>query len=97
MNTSDTMAAAGYQGTGGWRGLLQLVFTKAADIKNPSEEGSHSVGFSVLDEDGDANDGPMYSTHKGQMGVAAIQTSDTMVMPTMNADDRQTTLPLTWV
>ena len=53
---------------------------------NPSEEGTHSVGFSVLDEDGDANDGPMYSTHKGQMGVAAIQTSNTMVMPTMNAD-----------
>ena len=66
---------------------VTLVFTKAAGIMNPSEEGTHSVGFSVLDEDGDANDGPMYSTHKGQMGVAAIQTGNTMVMPTMNDDD----------
>ena len=85
MDTSDTAGGAGYDGP-----LMDeevtLVFTKAAGIMNPSEEGTHSVGFSVLDEDGDANDGPMYSTHKGQMGVAAIQTSNTMVMPAMNAD-----------
>ena len=86
MNTSDTTAGAGYQGPEDGEEVT-LVFTKAADIMNPSEEGTHSVGFSVLDEDGEANDGPMYSTHKGQMGVAAIQTSNTIVMPTMNADD----------
>ena len=85
MNTSDTTAGAGYNGPE-MDEQVTLVFTKAAGIMNPSEEGTHSVGFSVLDEDGDANDGPMYSTHKGQMGVAAIQTSNTIVMPTMNAD-----------
>ena len=85
MDTSDTEDGAGYNGPLMGEEVT-LVFTKAAGIMNPSEEGTHSVGFSVLDEDGDANDGPMYSTHKGQMGVAAIQTSNTMVMPAMNAD-----------
>ena len=37
---------------------LTLVFTKAAGIKNPSEAGTHSVGYSVLGSDDDANDGP---------------------------------------
>ena len=81
----DTTDGTGYNGPV-MDEEVTLVFTKAAGIMNPSEEGTHSVGFSVLDEDGDANDGPMYSTHKGQMGVAAIQTSNTIVMPTMNAD-----------
>ena len=41
---------------------LKLVFTKSAGIKNPTEQGTHSVGYSVLGPDGEANDGPMYST-----------------------------------
>ena len=39
---------------------VTLVFTKAAGIKNPSEEGDHSVGYSVLGPNAEANDGPMY-------------------------------------
>ena len=37
---------------------LQLVFTKAAGIKNPTEAGTHSVGYSVLGPGDSANDGP---------------------------------------
>ena len=40
---------------------VNLVFTKAAGIKNPTEAGTHSVGYSVLDANDEANDGPMYS------------------------------------
>ena len=44
---------------------LNLVFTKAAGIKNPTEAGTHSVGYSVLGVNDEANDGPMYSTKSG--------------------------------
>ena len=44
---------------------VNLVFTKAAGIKNPTEAGTHSVGYSVLDANDEANDGPMYSTKSG--------------------------------
>ncbi len=37
---------------------VTLVFTKAAGIKNPSEEGSHSIDYVVLDTNDDPNDGP---------------------------------------
>ena len=39
-------------------GGLKLVFTKASGIKNPTEAGTHSVGYSVLGPDDDANEGP---------------------------------------
>ena len=42
---------------------LVLVFTKAAGIKNPSEETSNSVGYSVLGPDDGANDGPQVKNH----------------------------------
>ena len=54
---------------------LQLVILKSGGIKNPSEEGSHSVGYSVLDPNADANDGPQ--TQLGTVGtVAKISLSD---------------------
>ena len=36
---------------------LEIVFTKSAGIKNPTEAGSHSVGYAVLGPGDDANDG----------------------------------------
>ena len=45
-------------------GMIELVFTKGAGIKNPKEKGTHSVGATILAPNGDANDGPMYSTAK---------------------------------
>ncbi len=42
---------------------LVLVFTKAAGIKNPSEETSNSVGYSVLGPDDKENDGPQVKNH----------------------------------
>ena len=45
---------------------LQLVFLKSAGIVNPSEAGTHSVGYSVLDPNDDANDGP-----KTQLGTVS--------------------------
>ena len=37
---------------------VKLVFTKAAGIKNPTEAGTHSAGYSVLGPNDEANDGP---------------------------------------
>ena len=42
---------------------LVLVFSKAAGIKNPSEETSNSVGYSVLGPDDKENDGPQVQNH----------------------------------
>ena len=55
MNTGDD-----YDGFNGpaMGNTVVLVFTEAAGIKNPSEAGTHSVGYSVLGSDDDANDGP---------------------------------------
>ena len=55
MNTSDD--ADGYQGPIVGQ-TVTLVFTKSADIKNPSEAsdaGDHSAAYRVLDANGDAN------------------------------------------
>ena len=61
MNDADD---TGYNGpTMGQK--VNLVFTKAAGIKNPTEAGTHSVGYSVLGPNREANDGPMYSTKSG--------------------------------
>ena len=38
---------------------LEVVFTKGAGIQNPTEAGTHSVGYSVLRPGDDTNDGPM--------------------------------------
>lgn len=80
MNTSDD--ADGYQGPV-MNQTVTLVFTKAAGIKNPSEEGGHSAGYSVLDSNGDGdgdgdsdvNDGPMV-TGLSSTTVAKISLSD---------------------
>ncbi len=37
---------------------LTVVFTKAAGIKNPSEQGTHSVGYSILGPNDRPNNGP---------------------------------------
>lgn len=37
---------------------VTLVITKGAGVKNPSEEGTHSVGYAVLGPNDGANDGP---------------------------------------
>ena len=49
---------------------LNLVFTKAAGIKNPTEAGTHSVGYSVLGVNAEPNDGPMVElgTQRGNPG-----------------------------
>ena len=58
---------------------LELVFTKAAGIKNPTEQGTHSVGYSVLGPGADANDGPAVTLMAdldgdGQMDDPALET-----------------------
>ena len=54
---------------------LQLVFLKSAGIVNPSEAGTHSVGYSVLNPTQDANDGPQ--TQLGTVSTAGkISLSD---------------------
>ena len=55
FNTGDDFD--GFQGPMAGQ-TLQLVFTKSAGIRNPSEAGTHSVGYSVLGPNDDANDGP---------------------------------------
>ena len=83
MNTSDN--ADGYQGPEEDEAVT-LVFTKAAGIKNPSEAsdaGNHSVGYSVLDSNGDGdgddesdvNDGP-FVTGLSSTTVAKIKLGD---------------------
>lgn len=46
---------------------VNLVFTEAAGIRNPSEEGTHSAGYSILQPSGQPNRGP-------QMDLAALRT-----------------------
>ena len=68
----------------GYNGPMQgqqvnLVFTKAAGIKNPSEAGTHSVGYSVLGPRDDANDGPQVTLmvdrdKDGEMDDPALET-----------------------
>ena len=54
MNNAEN---TGYNGPTAGQ-TVNLVFTKAAGIKNPTEQGTHSVGYSVLSATADANDGP---------------------------------------
>ena len=55
---------------------LQLVFSSGAGIKNPSEAGDHSVGFSVLAPNDDANDGPEVELLDAVSTAAKIGLSD---------------------
>ena len=87
MDTRDIAVAGGYQGPMMGE-TVTLVFTKAADIKNPSEADTHSVGYSVLGENDDPNDGPTYSTYKAfakdsAEAMAAVD-GDKVAMPGMD-------------
>ena len=76
FNTADRPEFDGFNGP--TRGqTLKLVFTKGAGIKNPSEQGTHSVGYAVLGPNDDANDGPTHST----LGMGAEQVSNLVVKP----------------
>ena len=55
---------------------VNLVFTKAAGIKNPTEAGTHSVGYSLLGANAEANDGPKYSTKSGDASQALDSDGD---------------------
>ncbi len=55
MNTGDNFE--GFNGPAMGQTLV-LVFTQAAGIKNPSEQGTHSVGYSVLGPNDRPNNGP---------------------------------------
>ena len=57
MNTTDSAAFDGFNGPEVGQ-TLKLVFTKEAGIKNHSEAGTHSAGYSVLGHNDDTNDGP---------------------------------------
>ena len=57
MNTADRERFEGFNGPTMGQ-TLTLVFTKSAGIKNPSEEGTHSVGYAVLGPNESANGGP---------------------------------------
>ena len=46
---------------------LQLVILSSGGIKNPPEEGDHSVGYAVLGPNVDANDGPGAPTVDGRL------------------------------
>ena len=55
---------------------VNLVFTEAAGIRNPSEEGTHSVGYSLLGPSDQPNQGPQVEL--GTLPTyAAISLSDT--------------------
>ena len=57
FNTADRQEFDGFNGPTMGQ-TLTLVFTKSAGIKNPSEEGTHSVGYAVLGPNDSPNDGP---------------------------------------
>ena len=64
LYTASVDAAAGFQGPeAGQR--LTMVITSSADIKNPSEQGDHSVGYKLLG----ANDSPDSATGKTDLGI----------------------------
>lgn len=56
---------------------LQVVFTKGAGIKNPTEAGTHSVGYSVLGPGDGSNDEPQNT----------INTLETVAKISLSADD----------
>ena len=61
----DMRPGGGYDGPRAGQ-TLTMVITKSAGIKNPSEEGTHSVGYSVLGPNDRANAGPQV-----QLGTVA--------------------------
>ena len=89
MNTSDD--ADGYQGPIVGQ-TVTLVFTKAADIKNPSEAsdaGDHSAAYRVLDANGDANgDGDSdVNSDSSDRGRVNLPGSTTVAKIALNDDD----------
>ena len=81
MNTTDD-----YDGFDGPKEgqTLVLTFTKSSGIRNDSEAGTHSVGYSILGPNDDANDGPQMSTYKafakGDAAMAAhVGNSEVMI------------------
>ena len=64
---------------------LQLVFTKDAGIKNPSEAGTHSTGYSVLGPNDYTNDGPEVTLNT-LATRAKISLSDIGQHPRLRAD-----------
>ena len=76
FNTADRSEFDGFNGPTMGQ-TLTMVFTKSAGIKNPSEAGTHSVGYAVLGPNADPNDGPTHSTQ----GMGTVQVSNTKVTP----------------
>ena len=81
MNTTDD-----YDGFDGPKEgqTLVLTFTKSSGIRNDSEAGTHSVGYSILGPNDGANDGPQMSTYKafakGDDAMAAqVKTTEVMI------------------
>ena len=70
MNNAEN---SGYNGPEAGQ-TLKLVFSKAAGIKNPTEAGTHSVGYSVLGANDEANDGPMVELDDVDMSGAPLAT-----------------------
>ena len=75
MNNAEN---SGYNGPVAGQ-TLNLVFSKAAGIKNPTEAGTHSVGYSVLGVNDEANDGPQVTLMAdldgdGEMDDPALET-----------------------
>lgn len=70
---------------------LTLVFTTAAGIKNPTEAGTHHVGYSVLGVNAEANDEPMYSTESADaaqaVDMAMKDRNDAVVLGAHDSDN----------
>ena len=70
----DMRPGGGYDGPEASQ-TLSMIITQSAGIKNPSEEGTHSVGYSILGPNDKPNEGPT-----GQLGAtvtyAKISLSD---------------------
>ena len=62
---------------------LQMVILKAGGIKNPSEDGTHSVGYSVLGANDQNDSGPTHSTRR---------TDSAQVVKEGKAQDKEATL-----
>ena len=82
MNTSDVDQYSNFDGPKAGQ-TLTLIFTKSSDIKNNSEAGTHSVGYSILGPT-DSVEGPVRSTHRafprGSAAAKFAQVSDTEVI-----------------
>ena len=87
FNTADRPQFDGFQGPVEDQ-TLTVVFTKSAGIKNPSEEGTHSVGYAVLGPNDPANDGP--DKKDGEIRIYKDGEPD----PTTDSDGAFRTAPL---